>query len=226
MSEDRGTGARWGAATGIFSVVLFLVGFLVITPKPPRADAGAQAFASYYVEHQDAIRIGMVVVTLSSFFLVWFVGTLRSALADAEGPNGRLTSISFAGGVATFGFFIVAITAIAVAAYHPDEVDANLTRALNDAALLAAVPVAAALTAFFGAAACVIYRFGGLPRWSGTLAAIATALQPLALTGIFTDSGAFAPDGAIGLFAPVVGIGLGVIALSIGMLRGPAPAGT
>lgn len=222
MQNDRGV--KLGAACGIVATILFGIGFFVVAPKPPQADEGALAFAAYFTDHQDRVQAAVAVVAVSTFFLVWFIGTLRAVLSRAEAGDGRLAGISFAGGLVSAGFFVVALTALAVAAYRPGEVDPNLTRSLNDAALLSAAPIAGGATALFGAAACVIYRFGGMARWAGTVAALAAFVQPLALTGVFTDSGAFAPDGAVGLFAPVAGLAIGTIALAIAMMRGGAPA--
>src|SRR3954470_24347634 len=180
MQRERGV--RLGAWCGIVGVILFTIGFFAIAPKPPRADEAAQSFVSYFADNQDRVEAAVAVVTVSTFFLLWFFGTLRAVLSRAEGGDGRLAGIAFGGGIASIGFFMVALTALGVAAYRPGEVDPLLTQSLNDVALLAAAPVAGALTVFFGAAACVIYRFGGMARWAGTLCAIAAALQPLALT--------------------------------------------
>jgi len=87
MSNERF--ARYGAASGIAFLALFLVGFLVfVVPNSPNADASAQDWANYYTDHRDRIQVGTLVVGVGLFFFVWFLGSLRSAIAAAEGARG------------------------------------------------------------------------------------------------------------------------------------------
>jgi hypothetical protein len=221
MSNDRW--ARYGAASGIVFVILLVVGFLVVTPKPPDADASGQAFASYFTDHQDAIRIGLTLVGAGLFFWIWFLGSLRSALAGAEGGTGRLASIAYAGGILAGGFLLLAVTAVATAAYRPDQVDPNITRALNDLSLMCGGAATGAFLALFAAAAIAGYRYRPFSPTVAGLSALAAIAQLGTFGVVFTDSGAFAPDGALGLVVPVVGFIVGVVALSVALVRNPQP---
>ena len=220
MSNERF--ARYGAASGIAFLALFLVGFLVfVVPNSPNADASAQDWANYYTDHRDRIQVGTLVVGVGLFFFVWFLGSLRSAIAAAEGGTGRLASIAYGGGLLTAAFFLIAITATAVAAYRPEEVDPNLTRALNDIGLLVGAPAAAGITALFAATAIAGYRYGALPAPIAGLSTIAAITQPLAYGVAFTDTGVFAPDGALGLFVPLLTFVIGILAISATLARRP-----
>lgn len=216
MSEDRY--AKYGAATGIASVVLMVVGFLIVTPAPPGLDAPAQEWTTYFSEHQDAVNTGVILVTLALLAFIWFLGTLVSALRVASGSP-RLPTIAFGGGLLSVATLFIGLSAIAAAAHRPDTTTPEITQALNDVFVLAAVPAVAGLAAFFGATALVILRFRLLPDWVGWLSAVAAVVQFFAFGVLFTDTGAFAGDGALGFMLPV-GLALATtLALSIVLIQ-------
>lgn len=216
MKEDRY--AKYGAATGIAFVVLVIVGFLIVTPSPPDLDAPVDEWSNYFIDNQDSINTGVVLVSLSVFFFVWFLGSLTSGLRIAAGSP-RLPSIALGGGLLFVATLLVTLTCVAISAHRPDEVSPELTRALNDGAVLAAVPGVAGAVAFFAATALVILRGDLFPQWLGWMSAVAAMVQPLTFGALYTDSGAFAADGALALFVPLtVGI-LTVLALSIVLIQ-------
>lgn len=201
MSDDRYV--EYGAATGILFVVLSLIGFAVVIPTPPDLNAPSQEWASYFLSHHSAIRAGVVILAVAFFFYIWFLGTLTSVLRIASGTP-RLPSITLIGGVIGGSCLLVGLAAEAVAAYRPQGVDPLITRALNDIFVLVGVAAIPAFTAFFAATAIVILRSGVFPAWLGWLTVVAAVVQPLTFGALFTKSGAFAGDGALGLFVPVI----------------------
>jgi hypothetical protein len=212
MNDDRY--AQYGAVTGIVFVVLIVIGFLIVTPTPPDLNAASDEWPRYFSEEQGAIRAGLVLVTIGWFFFIWFLGTVASTLRIAAGTP-RLPSIAFAGGILTAGSLFMAITALAVATLHPETRSPELTRTLNDFAVMAGVPAIEGAVAFFGAIALVIFRSpSALPIWLAWLSATAAAVQLLSFGIIFTDEGAFAGDGVLGLFIPLAVALVTVAALS------------
>ena len=211
---EKGSHAQYGAATGILAVILIMVGFSVFSSDIPDADASAQQWQSFFVDHQNRIQTGLTLVGVGLFFYVWFLGSLRDAIAAAEGGTGRLASIAHGGGLVGAVFFLVAICGGLAAAFHPQEVDPALTRALNDLGTLAGAPAAAGFTALFAAASVAGYRHGALPAPVAGIAALAAITQPLAYGIGLTDSGAFAPDGVLGLWVPLVTFVVGLLAIS------------
>ena len=205
--------AKYGAATGILFVVFIVIGFLVVTPKPPDVSASAEDWSGYFSDNQGAIRAGVVLVSISLFFLIWFLGSLASALRIIAG-NPRLPSVAFGGGVLAAASLLLTLTMIATAAFRPDDTAPELTRALNDIGLMAAVPAVAGFVALLGATALVILRGEGLPAWLGWLAGLGAVAQGFAFGALFTDHGAFASDGELGLFVPIVLGSAAVVALS------------
>jgi hypothetical protein len=154
-----------------------------------------------------------VVVSVGLFFFIWFLGTLSSLLRVATGDP-RLPSIVFGGGLLLVATFLIGIAAEAVAAFRPQGVDPVLTRGLNDIFVMGGLIAVPAAVAFFAATALVILRTGAFPAWLGWLTAATAAVQPLAFGILFTKTGAFAGDGVLGLFIPVLTSVVTVFALS------------
>jgi hypothetical protein len=222
MEADRF--ARYGAATGVIAAVLITVGFFIFGTDIPETDASAREWAGFFTDHQDRIQTGITIVGFGVFFFIWFLGSLRSGIAAAEGGTGRLASIAFAGGIVAAVFFTIAVTGAAAAAFRPQEVDPNLTRALNDFGTLGGAPCAAGFTALFAATAIAGYRFGALPAPVAGLSALAAVTQPLTYFIAVTDTGVFASDGALGLWVPFLTAIVALVAISVAFTRAAAPA--
>jgi hypothetical protein len=222
MSNDRY--ARYGAASGIIAIVLILIGYSVATQDIPDVSASADDWASYYSANQNQIQTGLTLVGVGLFFYIWFLGSVRSALALAEGGNGRLASVAYGGGLISAAFFVVAVSATAAAAFRPDEIDPTITRALSDLGIVVGAPAAAGFTALFAATAIVGYRYNAVPAPVAGFSALAAVTQPLALGVALTDSGAFAADGLLGLWVPIVTFALAVLTLSGTLMRQPTAA--
>jgi hypothetical protein len=216
MNEDRY--AKYGAASGIAFVVLLVIGFLVVAPKPPHLDAPVGDWSKYYTDHKDAVRAAVVVLSVALFFFIWFLGTLSSALRAAIGSP-RLPTIAFGGGILAAASLMITVGVIGVAGYRPEQLTPELTRALNDVGVLMAVPAAAGITAFYAAIAIVALRSDPLPDWLGWLSAVTAVLQPLAFGAPFTQSGAFAGDGVLGLFVPFILSMVTIVAIAIVLMQ-------
>ena len=110
MKEDRY--AKEGAAGGVIFVIFLIVGFLIVFPKPPETDAPASEWARFFTDHQGAVRAGLTIVSVGMLFYIWFLGSLRSALASAEGGTGRLASVAYGAGLLTGAIFIVVLASL------------------------------------------------------------------------------------------------------------------
>jgi hypothetical protein len=220
MSDDRF--ARYAAASGILAVLLVVGSFLgFILPNAPDLDAPGTDWAAYFTDHQSRIQVGVIVLGVGLFFFIWFLGSLRAALARAEGGEGRLASVAFGGGIVAVATLLVAASAGAVAALRPGDLDPNTTRAFNDLGVVAGGPGAAGFTALFAATAIVGYRHRAVPAPIAGLSALAAITQPLAYGVAVTDSGAFAADGVLGGFIPIITFVVAMLGLSYALIREP-----
>ncbi len=218
--EDRY--ARLGALGGIVAVIALFVGFGLAAGGAPGFDESGQAWSGFISDHATRIQIGVAIVGAGIFFFIWFLGSLRSAMAAAEGGQGRLASIAFGGGLVSAGILMVTLTGIAAAAFRPEEIDPNITRALNDFGAMTAGPAAGALTALFAATAIAGYRHRFVPPWVAGFSALAAITQPLALGVVFCTSGAFAADGVLGFIVPVLTFAIAIVTASWALSRRPA----
>jgi hypothetical protein len=220
MSDDRF--ARYAAASGILAVLLVVGSFLgLILPNAPDLDAPGVDWAAYFADHRSRIQVGVIVLGVGLFFFIWFLGSLRTALARAEGGEGRLASVAFGGGIVAVATLLVAASAGAVAALRPGDLDPNTTRAFNDLGVVAGGPGAAGFTALFAATAIVGYRHRAVPAPIAGLSALAAITQPLAYGVAVTDSGAFAADGVLGGFIPIITFVVAMLGLSLALIRAP-----
>ena len=171
--------ARYGAATGIAAIVLFAVGFFV-TPELPEPDAQAGEVAKYFADEQDGIQVGAAFLAASAVALLWFLATLTAVLRRAEGGP-RLSSTVFGAGVITIGLFLADITAFAVGAFRPENMQASpeLAQALMDFSVLALGVGSLVFAGFFAAIAILSLRDKALPAWLGWTALVtARCLSP------------------------------------------------
>ena len=215
---ERGRNAQYGALSGVVAVILIFVGFTIFASDIPNTDDPAQKWQAFFVNHQDRIQTGMTIIAIGAFFLIWFLGSLRDAIAEAE-PGTRLASIAFGGGLVAVAILGAGTAGILAAALHPQGYDPNLLRSWADFGVLAAAPAAAGFTALFAATAIAGYRHGAIPAPIAGISALAAIGQAVAFFVGATDHGAFAPDGALGAFIPFVTFVIGVLALSITLYR-------
>jgi hypothetical protein len=206
--------ARYGAASGIVAVVVLVVGFLIFSSGIPHLDASALRWQAFFVKHQDRIQTGLTIVFVGLFFFLWFLGSLREALRTPAMDGGRLGAIAFGGGIVAVVSLVAGGTAYLTAAFHPQGVDANLTRAFSDYAALIAAPAAAGFTALFAATAVAGYRDRVLPAPVAGISATAAIGQLFAFPSGVTDHGAFAADGALGFWVPFVTFFVAIVAIS------------
>ena len=216
---EKGTHARLGAASGLVALVVMIVGFAVFTADVPKLDDPVQDWQAYFTDHSDRIQIGATIVGVALFFGIWFLGSLRDAIASAEGGTGRLASVAQGGGLIAVVALMVGLTGAITASMRPGELDPTLSRALYEFGFLLAAPAAAAFTAMFGATAVAGYRHGAFPAPVAGFSALAALGQPFAFGTAFTNSGAFAADGVLGLWVPFVTFVVGWVAISGNLVK-------
>jgi hypothetical protein len=101
---------RLAPLSGLVSVVLLIFGAVVISNYdylPP-----AEKVADFLNGNSTRIWTGAYVASISAFFLIWFSGSIRSALLKREGGTGRLSTVAFGGGVAAAAALGTSFTAI------------------------------------------------------------------------------------------------------------------
>jgi hypothetical protein len=185
--------------TGILFVALVIVSFALVGEAPDATEDSAQEVLDFYADDDDKIALGSILGGLASVFLLFFAGWLRKVLRRAEGADGMLAAVSFAGaivlavGLATSSAFSFAIADVA-----DDIEDPIVFQTLNALTWGFWLPFAAGTITFMVASGISVVRHGALPTWLGWVAIVA---------GIVMFSPAFIVAGpVVGLWVLVVSV--------------------
>ena len=99
--------ARWeerlAPFDGVAAVAFWVAGVLVLQgpADQPDQDASPADALAFFKQEDSAILVGTFLYMVGTLFFLWFLGLVRMRLVAAEGGSHRLSSVAFAGGVAT-----------------------------------------------------------------------------------------------------------------------------
>ena len=173
-----------GPLTGILFVVLVIVAFAV-GGETPDVDDSARKVVDFYVDNDSQQQIAAGLLALGCVALLFFLGSLRTALRAAAGDEGGLSTVVLVGGV----MIAVGVSIFAGIGFTlgdaADDLPASATMALNALNSDLFFPVAVGTAVFNLGLALAILRHGGLPRPLAWLALV------VGITGL-TPAGFFA----------------------------------
>jgi len=197
---------RWEqaeAGTGVVAVILLIVGSFVL-PTMPKITVSAATVQQYFVSHRNGVRVSVYLLSAAIAFFIWFLGTVRTHLRQAEGENGRLWAVAFGAGLVFAAAAGAEILVQAALTFSATTADARTIQAFYDMVATSASLLAFPLIPFAGAIAVITLRHRGLPSWLG-IAFVAFSLYEFVEGAAFTSSsGALSPGQAlnqIGLIA-------------------------
>jgi hypothetical protein len=201
---------RWGPLAGIVFVVLFVVGLTL--NNIPSADDSAAKITSFYNDGGDRAQviISSYLLWLAGLFFFWFVAGLRARLIAVEEAPGRLTSITFGGGLVFIGMLMAAAACFASVAGDvtfggEDFVGVDGARFIPELGYpLLVIGGMFAAIAMIDAASILIVRTGVIPTWIGYFGFVAAVALLFA-----------------GFFLPMIFFVLWILFVSIAMLRAP-----
>jgi hypothetical protein len=176
-----------------------------------------QDVVEFFVANRRQLLTQAYLYGLSMVFLIWFLGFVRSHLRLSEGGTGRLSAISFAGGIIFVTVLVVSgIVNTALADGIARFSDPETTRALYAVVVVANDVNWFPVAVFSGAATLVAFRHNALPRWLAWLGAAVALTSPIGALGILVDTGPFASDG---VFSTPLLFLLWVLGLSIVLIQ-------
>jgi hypothetical protein len=185
---------RWGRASGLGFVVLFIVSFLVLG-EAPKVDDSAGEIASFYDGDRGRVLTAIVIFGLAFFLLLWFVGTVANALREAG--EGRLAATSIAMG-ATFVTLQAMTGAVTATLAHSaaGQGDAGVVQALNTLSWSIDAISAFPLAGFILAASVGLSRAAVLQSWFVWAGIVAAGLAVLhgtnwAESGFWSQTGGY-----------------------------------
>jgi hypothetical protein len=179
--------SKWAPIGGIAFIVLFIVGMALFST--PDVDNSAERIRAFYDDkgNRTQLIICGYLLVLAAVFFIWFLASLRTTLLEAEGGNGRLTSIVFASGIVFAALLMVAAVSFMFVAgeitFGDAPVDPEIARVLPDAGFgFLLIAGAFAAIAMIDAASVLIMRTGAFPQWIAWLGfVVAVALLASAL---------------------------------------------
>jgi hypothetical protein len=197
--------APYGAAAGGAAIALYVAASLVIG-TPPDFDASGAEVAAHVDENDTRIQVGAAIHAAWSPLFVWFLATVASLAREAGPAARRAGSVAFGCGLAFLALFLTDVTALAVSALRPENMlaEPELAAALRDFEWLAMGMASFLVSGTLAAFAVLSLRDDAIwPKWLGWLGVIAAAVYALRVGTLFATDGAFAADGALGLWVPV-----------------------
>ena len=184
---------RFGAASGIFYVVLTILGSDVL--------GGTET------------GIGILVELIGFAFFTFFLGSLWACLRSAEGAGGWLSAVAFGGGLVALAVKLASVAPV-LAVRASEGIDPGIAKALiamnGTSFAITFLPLGVMLLA----TAVVAIRTGALPRWLGWGAAVAA----LGLLGALSAA-VVSPSPPEWVFLPMLLFALWVVVTSIMLIR-------
>jgi succinate dehydrogenase/fumarate reductase cytochrome b subunit len=211
---------RYGRATGIVFVVLFIVSYLIYG-SPPKIGASTSDITSFYDGDRGKILTAMVIFGVAIVFLFWFVAAIASALRDVG--KGGWGSATIAAGTALGTVFLVLVALNAGLAYSiAGYGDEGVITALSDMSWIIGVTVSYPAALLIGAASIGLLGTRLVPSWYGPVGILAAILILLGGT-TWATSGFWAADGAYSQWISPI-IAMAWIAVTSGLLYMRAPS--
>jgi hypothetical protein len=168
MGNDK----RWLAPlTGLAFFILLIIAFAAFAGDTPGADEG-QKVIDFYTDEKDSQIMSAIGEAIAASLLVFFGGTLRRALRDAEGPEGILSAVAFAGTIIIATGMAIDATITFTLAETADELDPGAAQALSALYENDFIPMAVGVQVFLVAAGLSVLRHGALPKWIGVIALV------------------------------------------------------
>jgi len=209
---------RLGGAAGIGVVALLLASFLVIPDAPPALDDPIADVRSFFVDNSSNVQVSAYLTGLAGFVFLGFLGSLGSALRDL-GRGGFAALVVFpAAALALAMAFVNAAMLDALATRVAAEADQAVIRALYDVQAFVITMGAFALAAFTGSVTAAAWRAGLFPHLVNVLGIVLVPAWLVNGLGVFIESGAFSPTGAVGFAIVIVWLAW-VLAVSASLLR-------
>jgi hypothetical protein len=184
--------ARWVPGLGVVFAALVIVATWLGSSGAPGENASDADWTAYYADsgNRREEEIAFFLIGLAGLCFLQFLGSLRGALARAEGEPARITTAAVGSGVA---FIAIAISAHAVGtavswtvSFYGDDftVDADTARLLASLSYGLYVMSLFAAAAMALATATVALWMRAFPAWLGWLSVLATIAGILGLLGL------------------------------------------
>lgn len=166
---------------GLAFLVLAIVAIAISGEPPDATDDSAREVVDFYVDNHDSQIASAFIASVAGALLVFFGGALRRVLRAAEGPDGTLSAVAFAGLIILALGLAIDGTITLTLAETADDIDPSGVQALNALYSNDYIPFVMGTLIFLLATGLSVLRHGALPKWIGW---VAIALAVIAVTPI------------------------------------------
>lgn len=184
---------QWAAASGFGALVagVAAAGFERPWPTEP-----GPAFVAFLVENRGALAAQSMLFIIGSACTVWFLASLRTFLARAEGASSRSATLAFGAGLLWAGINMIGqAPQLVLTLPSAAHLDPGLARLMADLCFVTLNLANLPLAVMLAAVAAVSLRTKVLPVWLGWLSVV-TSLAALALFfAVVQATGPLAPQG-------------------------------
>lgn len=207
MSERSQIAILWWS---IIFLVIFGITWLtllgMIPPPPPRLSA--DEVAAFYSEHALNIKLGAVIASWTSAFMVPLTAVLAAQIARLEKGFPIWALVQFAGGILMSIFLVFPPIYWGVAAFNPERL-AEATALINQMANLTLVTtdqyfIFQMIPITYISFTCKQDEFCPFPRWLGWLNLWIALIFEVGAFAFMFQSGPFAWDGLFVFWFPFV----------------------
>lgn len=206
----------------VAAIVIGMIPLAHFLPAPDPAASGRQ-IADMFVANRTPIRIACLLMMVCFAFFATWASEITVWVRKMEPGFPVLTYACIACvGCATVMFEVIPMT-WAVAAYRPDAIDPDITRALNDWTWYAFLYSWPSFGVWLLLIALAILRDASghqhLPRWVGYQCIwVAILISPAGMIA-FTKTGPFAYNGWLALWVPFVVFFAWMVAISVNLVK-------
>jgi len=178
----KDTYTRIAAWAGPLAVALWIGGLFAITHDNPHDHATDAQILAWYQGNANWILLGGWLFMLGCLCFIVFASALRRRLARAEGGEGSLATLAFAGAVLAGGFGLMIPLADIAGAIDKSDITAATAGTFHRIGDAFFVGAALGLVVPFAAVAVLAWRTRVVPRWwaaLGGFAALVLIIGPI-----------------------------------------------
>jgi hypothetical protein len=172
--------------TGLAFLVLVIVAIAISGESPDPADDSAREIVDFYVDNRDSQMASAFMASAAGALLVFFGGALRRVLRAAEGPDGTLSAVAFAGLIILALGLAIDGTITLTLAETADDIEPSAVQALSALYTNDYIPFVMGTLIFLLAMGLSVLRHGALPKWIGWIAVVLAviAVTPLGFASL------------------------------------------
>ncbi len=209
------------ALSFMFTYGLVLWGLLHMWPPPP-ATWSVEQVAQFYIENSLDIRLGAMVLSWASAFMVPFAIVIAIQMRRLETGLPVWTITQFAGGIMMSIFLVLPPIFFGVAAYSPERAP-EVTHLMHEFALLTLVTTDQYFIFQMIAIAVISFTTNdehtAFPRWLGYFTLWAALAFEVGALAFIPKEGPFSWNGLLVFWMPISVFGAWLLTISVCMFR-------